>query len=182
MIDQHDFAARLQHADKLIERRFRIRHRGDDVLRDHHVENAIAKAELLRIHDSKAVNVAKAVLRRAHFGFLQHRDRQIDAGEAIGPRIIGQRQSGANADFEDVAAYPLGGGDRRLAAAVEHRAEYDVIDGSPAGIGFGDRVVIELRRHDQPLLRGRSRAPINVWPRDPRGVRPQPPTPPKWRQ
>ncbi len=59
--------------------------------------------------------------------------------------------SPVHADFEDVAAYLFGGSDRRLAAAIEHRAEHKVIDRRPAGISFGDRVVIKLRRHDQPL-------------------------------
>ena len=33
-----DLAARLEHAGELVERGFRIRHRGDDILRDHDVE------------------------------------------------------------------------------------------------------------------------------------------------
>src|SRR5271165_5084543 len=35
--DQHNLAARLEHAGKLVERRLRIRHSRDDILRNHHV-------------------------------------------------------------------------------------------------------------------------------------------------
>ena len=42
----------------------------------------------------------------------------------------------------------VGGGLAGLAAALEHCAEYEIIDRRPAGISFGDRVVIKLRRHD----------------------------------
>src|SRR6185312_2321216 len=41
MIDQDDLAAGLQHADELVERRLRVRHRGDDILRHYRVERGI---------------------------------------------------------------------------------------------------------------------------------------------
>src|SRR6516162_7790777 len=50
MVDEDDLAARLGHARKLVERRLRVGHRGDDVLRDHRVEEGVGEAEMLRIH------------------------------------------------------------------------------------------------------------------------------------
>src|SRR5580658_6741045 len=41
MVDQDDLTAGFEHADELVERRFRVRHDGDDVLRDHDVEGAV---------------------------------------------------------------------------------------------------------------------------------------------
>ena len=43
VIDQDEFAAGLQHADEIIERAFRIGHRGDDILRHHGVERRIRR-------------------------------------------------------------------------------------------------------------------------------------------
>src|SRR5580698_10689629 len=50
MIHQNDLAARLNDADKLVERRLGIRHRGDDILRDNDIKYAVAEAEMLRVH------------------------------------------------------------------------------------------------------------------------------------
>src|SRR5262245_29604049 len=50
MVDQDDLAAGLGDAGKLVKRRHRVGHRGDDVLRDHRVEEGIAKTEMLRVH------------------------------------------------------------------------------------------------------------------------------------
>ena len=45
------------------------------------------------------------------------------------------------------AADALGRGDRRLAAALEHRAEHEVVDRRPARVGLGDASCVELARH-----------------------------------
>ena len=67
-------------------------------------------------------------------------------------RIIGQRNAGADADFEDAPADALGRRDRRLAAALEHLAEHEIVDRRPARIGLGDRALVELARHRSPRL------------------------------
>ena len=50
MVDEDQFAARLEHAHKFIECGLRVRHRGDDILRHHRVEIVIGKTKLLRVH------------------------------------------------------------------------------------------------------------------------------------
>ena len=66
-------------------------------------------------------------------------------------RIIRQRNAGADADFEDAPADALGRRDRGLAAALEHRAEHEVVDRRPARIGLGDRVACRVRPPSPPL-------------------------------
>ena len=64
-------------------------------------------------------------------------------------RIFGQRNAGADADLEDAPADALRRGDRRVASALEHRPEHDVVDRRPARIGLGHRLLVEL---DAPPL------------------------------
>jgi len=49
VVDQNEFTARLQHTHEIIERRFGIGHRGNDVLRHHRIERTVRKREILRI-------------------------------------------------------------------------------------------------------------------------------------
>ena len=102
---------------------------------------------MLCVHHGQALDIAQAMLRHARLCLAQHRRGKIDPGEAVGPRIVPQRQPGADSDFEDTAADTLGRRDRRLAAALEHRAEYKIVNRRPAGISFGDCVFVEFRRH-----------------------------------
>ena len=64
MIDQDDLAAGLEHARELVERRLRVGHRGDDVLRHHHVEGGVGKAEMLRRPSPPAPRHWRACARR----------------------------------------------------------------------------------------------------------------------
>ena len=66
--------------------------------------------------------------------------------EAVVARIVRQRDAGADADLEDAAADALGRRDRGLPAALEHRAEHQIVDRRPARIGLRDRVLVEFRR------------------------------------
>ena len=59
-------------------------------------------------------------------------------------QVIRQRQAGADADFEDAAADAFGRSDPGLAAAIEHRAEHQIVDRRPARIGLGDAGIVEF--------------------------------------
>ena len=114
---------------------------------------------MLRVHDGEPVDIGEPVLGHALLGLAQHRRREIDADEPVAPGIFGQRQAGADTDFEDAAADALGRGDRGLAAAIEHRTEHEIVDRRPARIGFGDRGLVELSRHQ----RAAAMAPAAPW-------------------
>ena len=55
-----------------------------------------------------------------------------------------QRNAGADTNFKDASADAFGGGDRGVAAALEHRTEYQIIDRRPAVIRLGDCLLVEI--------------------------------------
>ncbi len=79
MIDQNQFPARLQHADKIIERGLGIRHRGDDILRHHRIERAVRERQILRVHHRERLDIGKTERAYAALRLAQHRLRNIDA-------------------------------------------------------------------------------------------------------
>ena len=147
VIYENDLAAGPGDARELIERGFGIRDGRDHVLRDHHVEEAVGEAEPLRVHDCERVHIGKSVLGNAPLGLAQHRLGDIDADQPIGAAVVGQRNAGADADFENAPANPFGRRDRRLTAMFEHASEHEVVDRRPPRIGPRDRVPIEFRVH-----------------------------------
>ena len=155
-----DLAAGPGDARELIERGLRIGDRRDHVLRDHHVEEAVGEAEPLRVHDCECVHIGKSVLGNAPPGLAQHRLGDIDADQPIGAAVVGQRNAGADADFENAPANPFGRRDRRLAAMFEHASEHEAVDRRPPRIGPRDRVPDRVPR---PSLRPPRTA--NVQPR-----------------
>ena len=52
--------------------------------------------------------------------------------KAVGAGIVRQRYAGADPDLENAAADPLRRLDRGLPAALEHRAEHQIVDRRPA--------------------------------------------------
>src|SRR5262249_53784212 len=81
-------------------------------------------------------------------GLAQHRFGDVDAAKAIAARIVRERYAGPHPDLEDAPADAFGGGDRGLPAALEDRAEDDIIDWRPSRIGVRDRLFVEVRiRH-----------------------------------
>ena len=157
VIHQNDFAARLEHADEFVERGFGIRHGGDDILRDDDIEDAVLEAEMLGIHHRKPVDIAQPMLGHARLALRSIGAERSTPMRRLVQRIIGQRQAGPDADFENAAADPFGRRDRCFAAALEHRAEYEIVDRRPAGIGPGDRVLVEFVAI-APCRRGRAPA------------------------
>ena len=55
-----------------------------------------------------------------------------------------QRYPRADADLENTPADPFGGGDGGMTAALEHRAENEIVDRRPARIGLGDGLRVEI--------------------------------------
>src|SRR5262249_22619369 len=63
------------------------------------------------------------------------------------PTVVGikrQRDSGADADFEDASADPFGRGHGGVPTALEHSAEDQIVNRRPARIGFGDSKIVEI--------------------------------------
>ena len=100
---------------------------------------------MLGVHDPQAFDIAQAEFGDALLRLAQHRRGNIDAAKPAVLRIMRQRNSGADADFENAPADALGGGDRGVPAALEDRAEDEVIDRRPPRIGFGDHLIVQIR-------------------------------------
>src|SRR5262245_16025009 len=87
--DQHDLAARLEHAGEFIERGLRVRHRGNDILRHDDIERVVRESEPFGIHDRERLDVAQAELGDPLLRLAQHWIGQIDANEAAWHGIYG---------------------------------------------------------------------------------------------
>src|SRR5262249_46049258 len=92
-------------------------------------------------------DMGELVLGNALVRLAQHRLAIVDANDAVGRRIIGQRNAGADADVEDAPSDALGRRDPGLAAGVAHRAEDEIVDRAPARIGLCNRVDVDFDRH-----------------------------------
>src|ERR1019366_3653143 len=152
VIDQDDLAAGLGDTNEFIERRLGIRHRRDDELRHHHVEETIRETEALRIHYGERIDVGELVPSHALLRLAQHGLAIVHADDAIARRIVGERDAGADPDIEDAPAGPLSGRDRRPAAGIEDRAEHQIVDRRPARIGLCDGLAVELTYHLYHLI------------------------------
>src|SRR5262249_40154780 len=73
--------------------------------------------------------------------------RNIDAAESGRRRILRQRQPGADTDIENAAADPVGLGDGRLPAGVEHLAEHEIVDRRPAPVSLFDPLAVDIACH-----------------------------------
>ena len=172
VVDQDQFAAGLQHTDEIIQRRFGIRHRGDDILRHHRVEKPIRERQILGVHHRQRFDIGEAESTHALLRPAQHRLGNVHAAQFRGARIIRQRQSGADADVENTPADLVGFRDGRLAAVVEHLAEHQIVDRRPAPIRLFDPLAVDVvspfpvpristRAHlGEGLRRDRSAAPL----------------------
>ena len=99
---------------------------------------------MLGIHYLQSDHVAERELRHPLLRLAQHGLREIDSDDAIFGGVVGKRDSGSNADFENPSADSLRCRDRRLTPAIEHCTEYQIVDRSPACIRllYGNRVEI----------------------------------------
>ena len=107
-------------------------------------KNESAKPRFLASITAKRLDVGKTERAHALLRLAQHRLGDIDAAQFRGGRIIRQRQSGADADIEHPAADPVGFGDGRLAALVEHLAEHQIVDRRPAPISLCDPRAVDV--------------------------------------
>src|SRR5208282_34904 len=92
-------------------------------------------------------DIAQAQLMDPRMRLAQHWLGEVGADKARGARITGQRNAGANPDFEDAAAGAFRRLDGGAPGAREERAQNKIIDWRPARIGLLDRAVVEFSRH-----------------------------------
>ena len=145
--ENHDLAARLEHAGKLVERGFRVRDRGDDVLRDHHVECIVGKIQMLGVHDLKRLDMIETLLDDAIARLAEHGFRDIHADNPVGARVVGERNAGSDADLENAAADAFRRDDSGTPAALEHRPEHEIVNRRPAVIGPFHRASFDIDRY-----------------------------------
>src|SRR5262245_13590203 len=142
VIDEHDLAAGPDHAHEFIERGFGLWHGGNDKLCHHDVERAIGQSHPLGIHHRQRFDMTKSVLDDTLKRLAQHRFGQIDSDQPVVPRVVRERNAGADAHFEYAsAARPacvLGRHDRSASTGVKAGAENKVVDRRPASISALD--------------------------------------------
>ena len=148
VVDQDDLAAGPDHAREFVEGLLRMRHRRDDELRHHHVEAGIGQRQVGRIHHRQQFDIGELALLNALHRLAQHRLGNVAADQPVHGPIVGQRNAGADADFQDTpalrAAGLFGGGDGRPPPGIEHRAEHQVVNRRPARIGALHAVLIDV--------------------------------------
>ena len=72
--------------------------------------------------------MGEILARDPRLGLGQHLGRHVDTGNVRIRAEMRQRQTGADADFEDALPWPVvGDAHRFLAAGMKHRAEDDVV-------------------------------------------------------
>ena len=100
------------------------------------------KRQPLGVHHRQRFDIVELVFGDALIRLAQHRLRQIDADDSVPSRIVGQRNPGADADFQNAPALrtarQLGRYDRGAPAGIEHRAEHQIVDRRPERIGALD--------------------------------------------
>src|SRR5215469_12109735 len=100
---------------------------------------------MLGVHDPKPLDIGEPELDDALLCLAQHGLGDVDAAKAVAAGIVRQRYAGTDSHLEDASADTFGGGDRGMTAALENRAEHEIIDRRPARVGLGDRLLVELR-------------------------------------
>jgi len=74
---------------------------------------------MLRVHHLQLLDVSEGQVRHPSLRFAEHRLGQIDPGYAIPGGVAGERDAGADTDFENPAPDLLCCGDRRPPPAIE---------------------------------------------------------------
>src|SRR6185437_13698446 len=105
--DQDDLTARLENARELVERGFRMRRSGDHVLRYHDVERIVRKGQALGVHHPEAFDVGEPELGDPLLRLAQHLLGNVDAAKLAVPGIMRQRDTGADADFQNATTDAL---------------------------------------------------------------------------
>jgi hypothetical protein len=119
----------------------------DDILRHHNIERCIRKIQALGIHDGETLDIVESPPGDAATRLQQHVRGEIDSEHAAALGIIGQRNSGADADLEDSPANAFAGSNRRPSTSFEYRTKHQIIDGRPSRIDLGDSVSVDIGSH-----------------------------------
>ena len=77
---------------------------------------------------------------------LQHRRREVDAGDLGVPIDHRQLETGADPDVEDVPARPAGSPRTRAAPCAHHQREGEVVDRRPSRVCGLDARIVERTR------------------------------------
>ena len=144
MIDQHDLAAGLHHAQHLVERRHGFRHSGDDIGRDDDVERLRREGEPRRVHHAKALDIAQPLLVDALLRPPQHRLGKINADDAGAWHEHRQLQPCADADIEHQPAGLRGGGGAGAPARMQRRVKNEIVKRRPVRIGLAHMACLDF--------------------------------------
>src|SRR6516165_3390288 len=119
----------------------RVGHYRGDVERQHCIEGAVGKLEVLGVHHLQVLDVGEAQVFGSALSFCQHLGRDIDPGHSrIGPEMR-QRQTGTNPNFENpLPRTIIRDAHGVLASGVEHRTKNKVVGAGKQAIG-PDRIV-----------------------------------------
>ncbi len=152
-----NLAAGLQHAGEIIERRFGIRHRGDDVLRHHHVERRRrARRGAWRPSRPAPRHWRARARRRAPAPCFSIGAEMIDADDAVRRANSPAAKCRCRRRPRECVRRPR----RKFSAAsiaairplLENRAEHQVVDRRPARIRLFDLLAVERPPPSPPLL------------------------------
>lgn len=99
---------------------------------------------MLGVHDGERLDIFETEFVDALLRLAQHRLGNVDAVQPEVSGVVGQRQPGAHAHFEDTPADAFGRRDRGVTALLKYRAKHQVIDRRPSRVGFFDRVLVEF--------------------------------------
>ena len=123
----------------------RIRNDADEVRRVDDVEQAIRERQVCGIHLEQA-HILNAFPPDPLFRLRQHRRRQIDAGHRAVLGVQSGRNSGSDANLQDLIAGPDPHAlDRLQTSLVQRRSVHDVIDGREVTVDALDEVVFHCR-------------------------------------
>src|SRR5262249_37441438 len=100
---------------------------------------------MLGIHHPKPLDVTQSKLADPLLGLAQHRLGAASAARTLAARILRKRYAAPPPALEGAPADAFRGGDGGMSAALEYRAEHEIIDRRPSRIGLRDRLLVEVR-------------------------------------
>ena len=150
VIQDDDAAARAADAAHFARDGHRIGHDADEVRRVDDVEDVVGEFQIGGVHLEQP-HVPDAFARDPFARLLEHRARQIDAGDRAVARIERRVDAGADADLEHAIAgldaHPLDGVD---AAGMQRGAEGEVVDPGELFVDAVDEIVFDGGDGERP--------------------------------
>jgi hypothetical protein len=101
---------------------------------------------MLGIHHLELLDIGETKVCNPPPRLTEHRFGQIYPNYAMLAGVVGERDAGAHAHFENPPSDPVGRGDRCLTPAGEHAPEDQILDRRPARIGLLQRDQVEFCR------------------------------------